>query len=109
MSLIPLLTRISKQSGCADAMRCEAVLAEAASRRAPLVDALYDAGLVDEESFAQQLAEEAGLDFQAESELDLTSALHRRFPAKLALRHRLLPGRIDEEGRVPDDLRSLST
>lgn len=98
MSLIPLLTRISKQSGCADAMRCEAVLAEAASRRAPLVDALYDAGLVEEESFARQLAEEAGLDFQAESELDLTSALHRRFPAKLALRHRLLPGRIDEDG-----------
>ena len=98
MSLIPLLTRISNQSGCADAMRCEAVLAEAAARRAPLVDAIYDAGLVDEESFARQLAEEAGLDFQAESELDLTSALHRRFPAKLALRHRLLPGRIDEDG-----------
>jgi len=98
MSLIPLLTRVSKRSGCADAMRCEAVLAEAASRRAPLVDALYDAGLVDEESFAQQLAEEAGLEFQAESELDLTSALHRRFPAKLALRYRLLPARIDEDG-----------
>jgi hypothetical protein len=79
MSLIPLLTRVSKRSGCADAMRCEAVLAEAAARRAPLVDALYDAGLVDEESFAQQLAAEAGLEFQAESELDLTSALHRRY------------------------------
>lgn len=98
MSLIPLLARVSQRSGCADALRCEAVLAEAASRRVPLIDALYDANLVDEESFARQLAEEAGLPFQAESELDLTSALHRRFPAKLALRHRLLPARIDEDG-----------
>lgn len=98
MSLVPLLTRLSQRSGCADTMRCEAVLAEAAARRASLVDALYDANLVDEESFARQLAEEAGLDYQAESELDLTSALHRRFPAKLALRHRLLPARIDEDG-----------
>src|SRR5690606_8709342 len=98
MSLVPLLTKVSKRSGCADAMRCEAVLAEAAARRVPLVDALYAASLVDEESFARQLAEEAGLECQAESELDLTSALHRRFPAKLALRHRLLPARIDEEG-----------
>ena len=32
------------------------------------------------------LADEAGLEFVAESELDLTSALHRRFPAKIALR-----------------------
>lgn len=98
MSLIPLLTRVSLSSGCADAMRCEAVLAEAASRRAPLIDALYDANLVDEESFARQLADEAGLEFVAESELDLSSALHRRFPAKLALRHRLLPASIAEEG-----------
>lgn len=97
MSLIPLLTRVSLSSGCADAMRCEAVLAEAASRRAPLIDALYDANLVDEESFARQLADEAGLEFVAESELDLSSALHRRFPAKLALRHRLLPAAIAEE------------
>ncbi len=98
MSLIPLLTRVSLSSGCADAMRCEAVLAEAAAKRSSLVDALFDAGLVDEESFARQLADEAGLEFLAESELDLTSVLHRRFPAKLALRYRLLPARIDEEG-----------
>ena len=31
MSLIPLLTRVSLSSGCADTMRCEAVLAEAAA------------------------------------------------------------------------------
>jgi general secretion pathway protein E len=98
MSLVPLLAQVSRRSGCADSLRCEAVLAEAAARRAPLVDALYDANLVDEESFARQLAEEAGLEFLAESELDLSTALHRRFPAKLALRHRLLPARIDEEG-----------
>lgn len=97
MSLIPLFTRISLQSGCSDAPKCEAILAEASSKQSSLVDALYEAGLVDEESFAKKLASEAGLEFQAESELDLTTALHRRFPAKLALRYRLLPARIDED------------
>lgn len=97
MSLVPLLTKVSLNSGCLDAPRCEEVLAEAASRRVSLVDAVFDAGLVDEEQFARQLAKEAGLEFLAESELDLSNSLHRVFPAKLALRHRLLPAQYDED------------
>ncbi|MEX2578720.1 MAG: ATPase, T2SS/T4P/T4SS family [Verrucomicrobiales bacterium] len=97
MSLVPLLTKVSLDSGCSDAPRCEAVLAEAAARRASLVDAVLDGGLVEEETFARHLAAAAGLEFMDEPELDLSTSLHRRFPAKLALRHRLLPGRIDED------------
>lgn len=97
MSLVPLLTKVSLNSGCLDAPRCEEVLAEAASRRVSLVDAVFDAGLVDEEQFARQLAKEAGLEYLAESELDLSNSLHRVFPAKLALRHRLLPAQYDED------------
>jgi len=95
MSLIPLLTRISLDSGCLDRDRCETVLAEAAARRSSLVDAVFDSGLVEEDSFARRLADEAGLEFMAEPELDLSDPLHHRFPARLALRHRLLPGRLD--------------
>lgn len=98
MSLVSLLSRLAQRSGCVDLARCEAVLNEASQRRASLIDALYDVALVDEEIFARHLAGEAGLPFQPESDLDLSNALHRRFPAKLALRHRLLPARIDEEG-----------
>ncbi len=97
MSLIPLLTRVSINSGCTDAPKCEAILAEAAANHSSLVDAVFDAGLVDEESFAKCLAKEAGLEFVAKSELDLSTALHRRFPAKVALKHCLLPARIDED------------
>lgn len=84
-------------SGCADALRCESILAEAASKHSSLIDAVLDAGLVEEESFAAQLASEAGLPFEAEPELDESTSLHRKFPAKLALRHRLLPI-LSEEG-----------
>ncbi len=97
MSLIPLLTKVSLNSGCADALRCEAVLAEAAAKHSSLIDALFDAGIVEEESFAAQLAEESRLPFIKDPVADESSTLHRKFPAKVALRHRLLPA-VDEEG-----------
>jgi general secretion pathway protein E len=95
MSLAPLVTKIAIESGCRDRARCEQVLHEAASRQSSLVEALLDAELVEESSFAEKLAKATGLSYLAESELDLSQPLHSRFPAKLALRHRLLPGRID--------------
>ncbi len=98
MSLVPLLTRVSLESGCSDPPRCEHVLAEAASKRVSLVDAVLDSALVDEIAFAKQLAAASGLEYMAEPEVDLSTSLHQRFPPKLALRHRLLPGRIDENG-----------
>ncbi|MEM6280100.1 MAG: ATPase, T2SS/T4P/T4SS family, partial [Verrucomicrobiota bacterium] len=99
MSLIPLLTKVSLNSGCADALRCEAVLAEAAAKHTSLIDALFDAGIVEEESFAAQLAEEAHLSFIADPASDEESTLHRKFPAKVALRHRLLPV-VEEDGKL---------
>jgi len=97
MSLVPLLTRVSLESGCLDAAHCDSVLAEAASRRSSLVDAVLDAGIVEEDTFARHLAREAGLDFLADPRGDDATPLHRQFPAKLALRHRLLPV-VKEEG-----------
>ncbi len=95
MSLISLLTRVAADAGCSDLHRCEEVLREAGARRDSLVDALLDADIVEESRFARELAGATGLEYLPESELDLTIPLHSRFPAKLALRHRLLPGRIN--------------
>jgi general secretion pathway protein E len=95
MSLVPLVTKIAIDSGCHDRARCEQVLHEASGRQSSLVEALLDADLVEEAAFAENLAKATGLEFLNESELDLTQPLHSRFPAKLALRHRLLPGRLD--------------
>ena len=74
-------------SGCVDAPQCESVLEDAAARQSSLVDAVFDAGLVNEEEFARLLAKEAALEFMASSEEDLEESLHRKFPAKLALRY----------------------
>ncbi|MCB1235784.1 MAG: type II/IV secretion system protein [Verrucomicrobiae bacterium] len=95
MSLVPLFTKIALESGCTDRPRCEAALSEASEKHAPLIDAVLDAEVVEESAFAENIAKATGLEFLAESELDLSQPLHSRFPAKLALRHRLLPGRMN--------------
>jgi len=95
MSLIPLLTKIALESACSDRERCTEVLTTAESRQLSLVDSLIEADLVDETSFAKSLAQAVGLEYMDESELDLTQPLHNRFPAKIALRHKVLPGRIN--------------
>ncbi|NNE91915.1 MAG: type II/IV secretion system protein [Verrucomicrobiales bacterium] len=95
MSLIPLVTKIAVDAGCHDVAKCEAVLGEAAAKRASLVEALIDANLVEETAFAEKLAAATGLDYLENTELDLTTPLHSRFPAKLALRHHLLPASME--------------
>ncbi|MFT5466761.1 MAG: general secretion pathway protein E [Verrucomicrobiales bacterium] len=95
MSLVPLLTKLAVDSGCQDRSRCEETLTAAAQRGASLVETLLESDLVEETSFAKGLATTTGLDFMEKSELDLSQPLHNRFPAKLALRYRILPARID--------------
>ena len=95
MSLIPLVTQLAMESGCSDRGRCEDVLGGAEQRHTSLVEALLESDLVEESSLAQNLAKGIGLEFLENSELDLSQPLHSRFPAKLALRFRLLPGRME--------------
>ncbi|HRX53054.1 MAG: GspE/PulE family protein [Verrucomicrobiales bacterium] len=95
MSLVPLVAKIAADSGCQDRSRCEAALLEAQQRHGSLVLAVLEADLVDEVLFAENLAKATGLEFLPEAQIDLSQPLHTRFPARLALRHRLLPGRID--------------
>ncbi len=95
MSLIPLVTQLAMESGCQDRGRCDEVLTSAEQRHHSLVEALLEADLVEEDQLAQSLAKGIGLEFMENSELDLSQPLHSRFPAKLALRYRLLPGRME--------------
>lgn len=94
MSLIPLLTEASLNSGCSDKAKCEAVLAEASSKQQSLIGSLLETELVDEHVFAKNLANLTGLHYKEDTELDLSHPLHNRFPAKLALRYHLLPASI---------------
>lgn len=99
MSLIPLVTQLAMESGCPDRGRCEEVLGVAEQGSVSLVEALLEAELVEENQLARNLAKGIGLEFLENSEVDLSQPLHSRFPAKLALRYRLLPGRMEGGGR----------
>lgn len=91
-ALINLLELAAEEAGCPDRDTLRAALVAAAAKRAPLIDALLETGLIDELEFFPRLADKLGMPFQATSTLDVSTRLHAIFPAKLALRHRLLPG-----------------
>lgn len=94
MALIPLLIKVASDSGCRQPERCLEVLEKAAEQQSSMVEAILDEGLVEETRFAECLARAMGMDYLPGPELDLTQPLHNRFPAKLALRHRIVPSRI---------------
>lgn len=91
-SLIDVLTHAATNAGCLNALRCRETLEEASEKRQPLIDSLLDSKLCDEEQFFDQLAKTVRLPFVPDGGIqEAEGGLHTRFPAKLALRHRLYP------------------
>ena len=93
-SLPDVLLHTAEQAGCRDTPRLRHALAEAADRRQPLIDALLDANVVDEEAFFARLAEGLHLPLARDEGAEALEGLHTRFPAKLALRHRIYPTQV---------------
>lgn len=93
-SLIDVLVRTASSAGCGEPTRLRHTLEIAADKRQPLMDALVDSGMVDEDRFFSQLASGLGLPFSEEGVADAAQGLHTRFPAKLALRHRICPAQV---------------
>ena len=91
-ALTELLLSVASESGCADAVALRNALQAADKQRSSAINTILDSGLIDEFEFFPMLASKLGMRFQATSELDLSVRLHAIFPAKLALRHRLVPG-----------------
>ena len=92
MSSLPdLLTQCAAEAGCETPQECKQTLTDAATRRASLVDALLESGLVDEDRFFPALGRALNLRFVKDEEIENADSLHARFPAKLALRHRIYP------------------
>ena len=91
-SLRDLITHAATSAGCMNALRCQETLTEAAEKRQGLIDTLLDAKLVDEEAFFEQLANALRMPFLPDGSIEpAEGGLHNKFPAKLALRHRLYP------------------
>jgi len=94
-SLLDVLVHAATQAGCVNALRCRETLEEATEKRQPLIDTLLDNKLVDEEPFFAALADAVHLPFFAEAGAeDVEAGMHTRFPAKVALRHRLFPAQM---------------
>jgi general secretion pathway protein E len=92
-SLAHLLISAARCAGCRDASAVTGAIATNDDTRC--IDAILDAELVDDEpAFFQSLADALGLEFQDGADVD-TNEPHARLSARLALRHRVLPGRIE--------------
>ncbi|MBB5040088.1 GspE/PulE family protein [Prosthecobacter dejongeii] len=93
LSLSDVLFQTASQAGCRDQSRLRHALDEATDKRLPLIDAVLDANVVDEESFFSSLATHLRLPYSNEDSAE-QEGLHNRFPAKLALRHRIYPAHV---------------
>ncbi len=95
-----IVRRAALKAGCSDEVSLGDRVTEACRRGDSAIEALCENGLVeDEDRFFQELARALSMPFAMETGLDLSEPLHGKFPAKLALRYRVLPHRL-EDGRV---------
>ena len=94
MSLADLLTQAATEAGCTQIQQCKQTLQDAAERRGSMVEAILDANIVDEDQFIKNIGNSLHLPFTADEELEAAENLHNRFPAKLALRHRVYPAHL---------------
>ncbi|MCB1228429.1 MAG: type II/IV secretion system protein, partial [Verrucomicrobiales bacterium] len=89
--LIDLLADTAHAAGCADAARLRVALDDATELRQPLIEAILDANVVDEERFFETLAHRLQMPYCGEDQSDPQEGIHHRFPARIALRHRIYP------------------
>ena len=93
-TLIDVLVRTAAGAGCEEPTRLRHALEIAADKRQPLMDAVVDANMVDEDRFFAELARGLGMPFSENDTDEAAEGLHSRFPAKLALRHRICPAQV---------------
>jgi general secretion pathway protein E len=90
-SLIDVLVRTAASAGCEEPTRLRHALEIASDNRQPLMDAVVDSTMVDEDRFFSQLATGLGMPYAEEGIGEAAEGLRNHFPAKLALRHRICP------------------
>ncbi|HEY5752436.1 MAG TPA: GspE/PulE family protein [Chthoniobacterales bacterium] len=98
MSLVEPLTRLAVQSRCENPDACETALREAAFQQKSLVAAVLDEKLADETPFLKGVANWLQIPWWEESLDTVAAPLRDKIPARLALRHRIIPVRQDEQG-----------
>lgn len=92
-TLPDVLLSAAQKAGCRDQAKLRHALDDASDKRQPLIEAVLDANVVDEETFFSQLADSLRMPY-AKEDSEVQEGLHNRFPAKLALRHRIFPEHV---------------
>ncbi len=100
MKLATKLLEIAQNSQCEDPAEARRILTEASESQSSLVRALYDGQMVDENAFAKNLGEWLQLPTWETFIEALPAELRETVPARIALRHHLLPASFDEETGV---------
>ena len=91
-----LLVHAAHTSGCTDHAGLEQALLLASQNGGKFIDAILDAEILpDESAFFHALGASLNLPFTSAPAVDPKDPPHARLPARLALRHRVLPGRVD--------------
>lgn len=94
MQIIPLLVDLAARSGLTNEEECFDELESASRVGASLIETLMDSDKVQESVFMKGLADRLGMEYLKETEIESERSIHDIFPAKLALRYRVLPGRL---------------
>lgn len=91
MTLVDHLLGLAKQSDCRNEEECEKALNLAAEQQRSLISALLDENLVDETKFLNSLCEWLGTPYWQEPVNAVAAPLREKVPARIALRHQVLP------------------
>jgi len=91
------LSELAGESGCEDLEGFQQSLGQAASQQRSLVVAALDHVNVDETRFLEGLSTWMGVPWWDQAVLEIPSALRTKFPARIALRHQLLPVAEDDK------------
>lgn len=92
------LVQLAEQAGAKDLTACSRAVQEASQIQKPVVTALLETGQIDEKLFARKLGDELGMPVWDQDLPPIPAPLKDKFPARIALRHRLFPINPDGDG-----------
>ena len=101
MNLGERLVQLAEEAGAKDLVSCSQAVREASQSQKPVVTALLETGQVDEKIFARKLGAELGMPVWDQELPPIPAPLKEKFPARIALRHRLFPVTPEEQGPLP--------
>ncbi len=97
LDLTSIVRTAAQKAGCSEVSALDKSLEDAAQHGDSPIESLCEGELVeDEDVFFLELATALSMDFHPETAMDLREPLHDVFPAKLALRYRVLPHEVAE-------------